>query len=254
MTKGCMDQYKYVKNNTDFRIATSTIQEKYKKMQGFMLNDMTTGRNTFPEDVREIYLLKLDLWFYFLLTIEREWLVDRFEVADKEIIADIIEFASSIAEKYKNIMVDNERDFCSTTKKVWLEARETLFDYLIIKIKEIDGMDMCDAYLHIGSNLSEVMQATLYELHEINILNDRYFTKHKEDHECILIFTDICSKYKDVTGECLIGQRYQIYSKTYDIDTMVIRDYSTKGITNNCLETLDGYGTIDYRKSLSGGK
>lgn len=249
-----MERYQYIKNNTDFRIATSEILVRYKKMQGFMLNDMTTGRNTFPEDVREIYLLKLDLWFYFLLTLEREWLSDRFEVVNKGKVEEIIDLSNTVADKYREIIDTNDKDFCSTTKKIWLEVHETLYDYLLVQFEATEGMDMCDAYSYIGSNLVEVMQATLYELHEINILNDRYFSKHKEDNECVLIFTDICPKYRETLGKCLIGKRYKVYKKYFDINTMIVRDYSTVGLTSKCLDTLDEYGTVDYRKSLSGGK
>ena len=248
--KDYITRYKYVKNNTSFRIATSEIQERYKKMQNFMLSEMSTGSNVFPEDVREIYLLKLDLWFYFLCIIERDWLNNPFEALDQNRLNEVLSVCSDISGKYNEVMHNNPENFNKSVLDPWSEVHYGLYEYLISKINKVSGMNMQDAYIYIGDNLIDVLKATLYELHEINILLNLYSERLAGPGEAVLLFSDICPSYFDETGKCLIGERYSVYKKYFDLNEIIVRDYSNTGMTSKCIESLSKYGKINFEKSL----
>lgn len=251
-----INSYVYRTNNADFRIFSSKKIMLYKEMQIICLTEMTTGEYKFPNGVKEIFLLKLDLWFRFLLDIERYFINCRRDFIREDNIKYILSACELTYDKYNSIIKDEikNNNFDMKVYKVWFDIHEPLYKLLIDTIKKQKTIDSFTAFTNITDTLTLILNSTLYELFEIVNLEGLYINT-KEDVKFVC-YTDICPIYNKNYGSDddyvpLIVQKINIYKKEYDIDKIYIKDFSTKGIGKLALSKLREIIDVDLEKTIT---
>ena len=243
-----IESYKYFENNIKFRITSSRLLAEYKEMQEFNLKEMVFGNYPFPKEVRDIYLLKLDLWFRFAIQLEEKLIRLEDSAISKEEVSHILEMANLTEARYTEIMDDHKQNPNFDTKiyRIWRECHKELYNYFAATVKEVEGFDTVEAFSHIIKHLIVALETTLYELFEvINIT--RNFSDEKINESRIvgfdagktyLCFTSICKEYKAKTCKNLIIERLKIYLTFYDIQTVALRDYSESKMPIEAVKTI----------------
>lgn len=241
-----VERYKYCENNIQFRIKSSKLIADYKEMQEFNLKEMVYGNYPFPEGTREIFLLKLDIWFRFTIQLEEELIKlghNNISEVDLELIHNIAKTAES---KYTSIMEDDAHGnhFNSEIYEIWKETHKSLFEYLIKEVDSTIGLTPVESFEYIIVKLIEVLQTTLYELFEtINL--DRIFKGVEFETYCsngfergkiYLCYSEMCYLFRNRVGKNLLIERLSVYLRHFDIKEVALRDYSRSGIPIECIQ------------------
>lgn len=250
--------YEYFENNIKFRAKSSITLAKYKEMQAFNLDEMIHGNHPFPKGVREIFLLKLDLWFRFLLTLEEQMIkLDKLLLADADVNL-VKQTALMTSGKYSVIMEDEAYNdhFNEKIYGVWKEVHAPLFEYLLKIIDNVYGLEPITAFTKIGKELITILETTLFELFEITSFACRRDTDDAEGcSNCfgdstgcinklnevkvpVVCFSDICNSYSGMFGVSLTSLRLDVYSKYFEFSKIGVRDYTEKGANPVCIKSL----------------
>lgn len=256
--------YKYTQNNIGFRRRSRRVLEDYLNMQVFNLDEIENGKFTFPHDIREIFLVKLDLWFRFLMKLEEQFVHIKTDKLTRYDCETAIALMRTTAEKYKNTMGAYPDNFHPKLTPIWDEAHNSLFEYLIIKMREAENMSIIDAFDHIGYTLIEVLRTTLFELFELcglECCNNSCTFCDGDSENCIirnadmayLCLTDISFDYFNKTGKCLLANRLSIYKKHFNIDKVYIKvfsDFGMERMNDDCIRQIEELAEIDYKRSF----
>jgi len=245
-----LSNYHFYNNNIDFRIASSQALEKFKNVQSFQLNQLQNGKFFFPQEVREILLLKFDMWSRFLTEIENFFV--ELDNSHHDVEPNEIDFIISLAnitnDKYKSIMTTapTKEYFDEEFSNIWLEMHEDMFQLMLLEIGEMSGNHKV-AFACLSDILCRVMQYTLIELHELNEL-----MQSSNKNETFLVVTQLCSHFLQNTGVCLLSRRAQVYKKYFNISKIWLKNYTDSPITRLLINQLTGLGLeIDFERSLT---
>lgn len=154
----------YIKNNIEFRIVAAKAQEYYKNSQAFMLNEITSG--CFGVTTKEILLLQYDSWFQWCIFVEKFCLRNQ-KLTDDHIGMLVID-AEGREQKNFDIMKANKDVFNPDILSLYEKTHSYLMDYLKIHINSFRNTKAIDSYPKMISGLVGMLNATLFELHEIN--------------------------------------------------------------------------------------
>ena len=213
-----MSKVTFIPNNIKLREISSLCIAKYKNTQSLALSQLTAnGTHVFSTTAKEILLLKYDVWFQWILVVE-----DMLRRKSKdESIADAVMHASDeYAEEYVNIIRGNTDLFDPKYSELWLRSHSFMYSYLRSKILGITSLSDIDFMVKVTDMLIQVMENTLFELHEIDAL-------FRDDYEVHISFDDLCLDYGSVSNEsCLMSEKLSIYSEVKDVSNIIVKDYS----------------------------
>jgi len=95
----------HIENNLPFRIESSRILSNFKLSQSFVLLELTkTTTHKFSTTAKELILAKYDIWFLFLMEVERILIMS-------SNIDNVKKILLYIKNKYMRFMRDDEKDF-----------------------------------------------------------------------------------------------------------------------------------------------
>ena len=268
-----LSTYDFFSNNIRFRIHSSKALEKWKNVQSFQLNQLINGRFYFPFDRREILLLKYDLWSRWLYEIENlciEMSGDHLDNKTTDLdIEYIIFLAEKTADKYENIILHEYPDrFDIDFAKIWLEIHEDAFVYMLNVIRTFSGLSFDLFYTALVDLLCEVMQYTLTEIYELDMLYCENNIKCKEcrnNYECqarkqqmanehlpFLIVSPLSIKAHQLYGESFTCKRLKKYKRYFDIEEVYIKNYTDGLIHQDILDCIENLGVkINYKRCIS---
>lgn len=258
-----LDAYNFYPNSIAFRICSSRALERWKNVQSFQLGQLVNGKYFFSKDRREILLLKYDLWSRWLYEIENLCIASAsmgIQTATQDHVDTMIALSEKTTSTYKHLMTNQEKaNFDEQFVKIWLEVHELPYKYLIEEITESVGLDFETLFTKLTTALVAVMQHTLIEIHELDMLlckNDDCLTSisatlSNEPH--FVIITGFVYQVFASLGQCLICNRLRVYRKYTDLNSVYIKNYTDRPIRPKLIENIENLGiTIDFRKSLIG--
>jgi len=251
-----LSTYDFYTNSIDFRIHSSSALEKWKNVQAFQLNQLVNGRFFFAADRREVILLKYDLWSRWLYEIEN--LCIELTEDDRQVNSDdidtIIDLADKTTEIYKNI-IRNEFSTYFDTKftSMWLEQHEHVYNYMVKKIKSLNGCSFVFTFTSIVDILCDVMQYTLVEIYEL----DNVILKMNvdpTDNDCVpfVVISNLSERVFQEYDICLVCERIKVLKKYFEFDTVYLKNYTDEDISLGLINCIENTGvSIDYRKSIT---
>lgn len=214
----------YAANNIVLRELSSMCIAKYKESQAFALSELISNpTHEFSTTAREILLVKYDIWFRWLVEVED---VVRRRGPDDDIPGIIMRISDDLEQEYINILSNNEDIFDKEFVTIWLEAHKYMYNYLRAKISSLTTEDLPKFMIDVTDVLIQVMDNTLFELHEIDslMLGKALFVS----------FDDICVDYRETmqNDSCLIAERLRVYNRYFSIptDEIIIKDYSKENL------------------------
>lgn len=241
--------YHFYHNSIDFRIVSSKALEKYKNVQSFQLNQLVNGKFYFPQEVREILLLKFDMWSRWLTEVEN-FFVERnghsSEISEED-INTLINLASKTATKYTDIITTEEtkKYFDQDFSSIWLESHNHAYEFFIQDLQKLSG-GYHSAYVKIVDILCEILRYTLTELHEINEM-----MKDPETESAFMVISDYCIRFYKETGSCLIAKRCETYRKYFKFNTLWFKNYTNSNLPAELIENVEKNGVkVDYKRCL----
>lgn len=267
--KDFLSSYKFYPNSVNFRIVSSKSLERWKNVQSFQLSELVNGKFFFAKDRREILLQQYDLWSRFLYEIEN-FCIERFGDENKLTTDEDVNFVLALAGKttalYKKlVLVDHNQQFENVFLNIWLEIHETSYRYLIQEIKLLAGLPFEDFYAKLVSTLIAVMQYTLIEIHELDMLLCKVEGVHPGVFPCtekltlskgtipFVIVTSLVDRVFAMTGTCLVCERLKVYSKYIDLEEIYIKNYTGAPVNSRIIENIEHNGfKVNFRKSMLG--
>ena len=245
-----LNDYKFHANNVDFRIVSSKALEKFKNVQSFQLNQLVNGKFYFPQDRREVLLLKYELWTKWLLEVENLF-IEKHEfnnmITQKDI--DLVaELSQKSCDKYKEIVTDNLSDhFDQDFIKVWCEVHTVAYNFFKDYVRKMTG-----TYEEVFVNLVDVTcEFLMYTLTEIHELNEMF--NNPESDEIFLVISDYCLRFFNITGKCIVALRAEIYSKTFPFKKVWFKNYTDQNLPAALIAQVSDAGfKIDYKRTIFG--
>lgn len=264
-----LHSYNFYVNSIEFRIFSSRALEKWKNVQAFQLNQLINGKFFFQQDRREVLLLKYDIWSRFLYEVENLCIelsgnqdVIRLESVDMKLIVKLAEKACA---KYKNILTEEYKDnFDASFVKIWLVLHSDVEKYVISKINSLSGLKYVDFFTKMVDVLSEVMQYTLLEIHELDSLFCKTRNMCKTEEGCdrkgncnydtkipFVIVSDFTNRFAGEMGTCLIENKLKISKLNFDFESVYIKNYTDQFVEPELLTRIENLDiNIDLRKSF----
>lgn len=271
--KQFLSTYDFFSNNINFRIHSSKALEKWKNVQSFQLNQLINGKFYFPVDRREVLLLKYDLWSRWLYEIENLCIELSGDHLEHKITIKDLEYIKYLAQKTTNKSISIMKNefperFDGEFIKIWLEVHEDVNNYLIDSLDTFKDLSYDLFFTRVVDLLVEVMQYTLTEIHEIDMLFCRtkvLCTECKESFVCpqakrdvakedipYVIVTPLSFKIHKFYGKSYTTKRLMIYRKYFSIDKIYIKNYTNDLIHEDTLKGIEELGVeIDYKKCIS---
>ena len=267
--KDYLSSYKFHPNSINFRIVSSKSLERWKNVQSFQLSELVNGKFFFAKDRREILLQKYDLWSRFLYEVENfciECSGDENKLTTSEDVDLVLVLADKTSALYKQLMlVDHNHRFENLFLNIWLEIHETPYRYLIQEIRLLAGLPFEDFFAKIVSVLIAVMQYTLIEIHELDMLlckvecpgtgvfpSAERLTLPKDTIPFVIV-TSLVDRVFAMTGSCLVCDRLKVYSKYIDLDEIYIKNYTDAPVNTRIIENIERHGfKVNFRKSMLG--
>lgn len=267
--KDYLSSYKFHPNSINFRIVSSKAIERWKNVQSFQLSQLIKGKFFFSKDRREILLQKYDLWSRFLYEVEN-FCIERSGDENKLTTSEDVDLVLVLADKtsalYKQLMlVDHNHRFENVFLNIWLEIHETPYRYLIQEIKLLAGLPFEDFFAKLVSVLIAVMQYTLIEIHELDMLLckvecpgtgvfpcEEKLTLPKDTIPFVIV-TSLVDRVFAMTGTCLVCDRLKVYSKYIDLDEIYLKNYTDAPVNSRLIENIERNGfKVNFRKSMLG--
>lgn len=240
--------YHFYPNSIEFRIVSSKAMEKFKNVQSFQLNQLVNGNFYFPQDRREILLLKYDMWSRWLVEVEN-FFIEQHEVSDTVRAKDIdiiLALAEKTAEKYEAIITtEHQGHFNKEFSVMWIESHGTAFEFLVDEIKGLNGTYE-KVFTQIVDLICEALQYTLTEIHELNEI-----FKHPESDSIFLVATDFCKRYHKNKKSCLIAHRAAIYKKHFPFTKVWFKNFTDEKLPEGLIESVESIGVdVDYKRCI----
>ena len=209
---------KFIPNNIELRQISSLCISKYKSTQAFALAQLgATCKHEFSKTAKEILLLKYDIWFNWIVSVET--MLREKPKGSGSIAKDIIAVSDDYADEYERIIKKNPNIFDPKFAKIWIESHGLMYRYLRDRIIHLAYKTDMAFMVAVTDNLISVMENTLFELHEVDALI--------EEDTVFVSYDDLCLKYGETSkGSCLLVERLKIYSKYREIKDVTVKDYS----------------------------
>ena len=218
---------KYIPNNLEFRMYSAKAREDYSNAQSFALGQLLANKaHKFSPTAKELLLLKYDVWLQWLLQCEKY--LREVKTFDKETRKILIIGSGKIQRAYVETIKNNPKYFVVKYSEVWLKVHSNLYALLTQTILEYEAKSIIDLITKIGSILVETMDATLYELQELDCV---MYSDKKEP--CISV-SEACFNWHEVFPDrCAVVERLKQYEKIVGkIDTIGIKVYTDRDIGN----------------------
>lgn len=261
-----IENYSFNENNIQFRIHSSRSLETYKHFQSFNLNELVNGKFKFRKTSKEILLLKYDMWYRWLMRIEGYIVAHNAQTISKENIEQFINYSDSTNQLYSYIMSDHPEYFATCFTEKWKVVHSYLYEFLLTRLREMNGLSSVDFFAEASGVLTDVMNATVFELAELEcmvFLNDVKINDKPSNenlHEILeedksnaffLIFNDICFEYDKTMSACLLSVRLDLYKKWFpSLDTIYLKNYTGKPISEKLFKEIKKKINIDSERSL----
>jgi len=195
---------KFMPNNINFRMYGAKARALYSNSQSFALSQLQSNKaHNFSQTAIEILLLKYDMWFKWL--IECESILRKEQSYDRVIREELIFCSNTIHKEYAGMIEDNMEYFDYEFTDVWIKCHKSLYDLLIESVLSYEATSITDLIIHISNTLIKVMDATLYELQEVDSI---IYTQE----DVFISVSDVCFEFIRVfPNRCMLSERLEVF-------------------------------------------
>jgi len=241
-----LNNYTFYTNSVDFRIVSSKALEKWKNIQAFQLNQLVNGNHYFEKSVREVLLLKYDLWSKFIYEVEN-FCIEIYKSKNDPLNSfdvDTIEtLLNATIDKRVQIIADNQTAFNHEFIEIWEKQHSTQIDFMKERVFELEGIPVKSAFVKLVDIISDMLVHALYEIFEIQTL----MCSIKNDKLPFIIISQNCKRASDVQR---IIKRVEIYKESIDFTTVYLKNFSETNISEAIVNGLTDAGIhIDFARS-----
>jgi hypothetical protein len=213
----------YVKNNIYFRAISSHCIERFKNSQAALLTNVIDKKKyNFNETAIELLNISFDQWFRWLTVVEKFFLeASRIGVSE---LNYIISLADRRLETIEILVLSHPDVFDPKFVKIWFEVHNKLHEFFKVRIDNLITKDTeakrPELILpFITNNLIQILNNTLFELHEIdNLIYNKGLP--------FVSFEEMCIEYASIYGHCILKDRLNIYNNNgFNIKEIYIKNY-----------------------------
>lgn len=224
----------YIRNNIEFRIVAAKALESFKNSQAFMLNEIDKAK--FDITAKEILLLQYDTWFNWCLFAERFCLKHRV-LTDDHIGMMLIDATNKDKQTF-DIMNTNFDIFDRGVVDLYEKTHGYLFDFFKRKLNSFADKESIEVYPRIIRTLTSMLNATLFELHEINsIVTGTEFP--------FVSIDEVGVEYFKENNISIPTERYKLYRELKDLNDVILKCY----VENEDEETITQCGIQPLKES-----
>lgn len=206
----------YAPNNIKFRIVSSSAIAQFKMDQSFDFNELANcDVYSFSGQSREILLLYYDLWFKYILLLEKIFI--RRDVKTSLTEVELNHFAAlmdDVAVSIEDVISANPDLFNTLMVRVISKTNKDFLVYINEIMMSCKDMDIYYAFPKIVSAISNVLHNLLLNLHECDFLCSENFAD-----DGFLCYT------RETSYEMMIN-RARIYSDVYGVTSFDIKNYT----------------------------
>jgi len=223
-----MHPREFVQNNIEYRISSCTSLVSFKKNQEFILNQMAFNPfHKFSKISKEILLLKYDVWYDFLNETE-QYILCNFTMDAEELIEGLISLSNERVVYYYDLLASEfTADIEVQYLQEWNKQHSKIYDYLVMKIRELKNQSPTIIFRRTVDILNDVMAHTLYELQEIDVL------LFSEDETPGISIDDICVYLHSKDNKFLFN-KIKDYQAIRPFSKMVIKNQTQENLENKC--------------------
>lgn len=241
----------FVKNNIRFRSVAAKALEYFYNSKAFMLNDLILERNQFSEVARETLLLLFNGYSRFVNELE-SMMLNRY-IMDSSDINQIVGHLESIHQTNCNVFDGHYNLFDPQFIRAWQKTHSQNQNALILRVKGILNLTQMEAYPSIVNSIVYALQATLYELYELDcLLGSNFVTKRctcnrSNTNKLVAYVDDYALDYYSATGTFLLHERIQQYlGMVCEPFPLTIKNYSSETVSmlNGKIEGDDPLATL----------
>jgi len=223
----------FVRNNIEYRLSSSASISKFKEAQTFILGQVAFNPyHTFSNIAKEILLLKYDVWYDYINELEQYILCHLSEPSDI-IINEAVEMSNRRVVYYGETLADafrRQEDIRYIAE--WSQQHNRIYALFIKEVRKLEGQAPAIIFKNIVTLLTEIMNHTLYELQEIDIIL-------YSDETPGLSFDNTCLRYINSYGKSLIVEKIQEFRKIRNFDSIIIKNYIDVDVEVFCTELKD---------------
>ena len=246
----------FVRNNIRYRSAASKALEGYYNAKAFILNELISPKNDFGETPKELMLLLFNShadWLHFA----EHQLLDKDTLTQDDVRVLCDEHGRLMAAIW-TIIDDRPEVFDRRFIQHWRTIHAPALAMFYTELESIIGITQIIAFPLLTSCLEEHLNATLFELYELDTLlgsditRERLSTNQSCRDRLILFIDDTRLRYREHTNTSPEMDRFLYYADNI-INTVLqfrveVRNYSSRakheGLFNLAFEEL--------RKALEG--
>jgi hypothetical protein len=231
----------YTPNNIRFRIVSSGAIAQFKSDQAFDFNELINNDSyKFSAAARETLLLNYEVWFKFILRLEKI-LIRSLKSSEKlgELVLILKEAAKDILNEVKDVVHTHPAIFTSDDHSMTLigRAHNPFVENVFAEILSCSTESMYTAFPNICAAISNSLHNLLFILHEVENL------KHQEDYGFLSMTEEVVDIWAK-TGTCLLADRAVFYKDIFGVDTFYLKNYSGKPISPLCYDIMEEVGII----------
>jgi hypothetical protein len=208
----------FVRNNISYRSACAKALEGFFCAKAFQLNQIISTRNAFSETPKEVLLLMFNTHNRALFFVET-LLLDKKTVTLEDVNAIIGELKSQFQEM-SDIFDQNINVFDSNFIRHWMQIHKQLLYFLYSGVESVMHSNPMLAFSMITQTMIDYLNATLFELYELDCLLGSYLAKKRittndsNPNVLILYMDDASQRYAVGTGLCPEIERLLYYVNT----------------------------------------
>lgn len=220
----------FVRNNLQFRILSSVCISKFRDTQAAALNEIEFNkRYKFHEVSKSALLLQYDLWFGWLIHVERV-LVKQPENSplSNDTTKSIIASAETVEiHSYDHILKREKEVFSEEYLKGHFSVRKFSFDAFKSELDKVSGQVIGNAMYSLTHALITMMENSLYELQELDHI---LFSENREDSFLSIQTWDL-NLLKE-TNNCVVLKRGELFCKVYGVSKFNLKNYTLDDTPN----------------------
>jgi hypothetical protein len=223
----------YSPNNIRFRIVSSSAIAQFRQDQAFDFNELINNHEySFSPESREILLLNYDMWFRFILRLEKVLIRNHHTTDELGSFVEHIEmFARETIVEIGDIMSSHPDLFGTGTPvaNVITKSSAVFSDHILRTILACNHESMYTVFPRIVTAISNSLNNLLFILHE---------TENLKLGNAFLSYTDEVKEISAAEEKCILTDRAKLYQSLNACEGFILKNYTSAEVDADCSTSL----------------
>lgn len=218
----------YTPNNIEFRIVSANSIAQFKSNQAFDFNEVLhNDKCKFSSDSKELMLLNYDVWFSFILKLEKIFLnIKDLEPISQELINFLLLEVNETLLTIDNVASSHPELFNPKILKIINKTHKCYIDHTKETINKSTGISIHIAFANIVNSISESLHEMIFELQECEYL----LNKTKKEKTAFINLTNVSHNSPFEFNQLV--ERTKIYNTAFGIKNFVVKNYTDLDISD----------------------